>query len=197
MPAGDRPSSLQPFLDRLAAGDSAAANDIIAHCLDRLKTLTHHMLQRFPGVHRWEETSDVFHDVVVKLAVALREIPLSTPADFLQLAACQIRRRLIDLSRKCRPTLLRARADGDDSAAAPDPAADADDPHELAVWEEFHARIAALPEGDRRLFDLLYYQGLTQPEAADLLRIPLRTLKRYWQQARERIGRLIGSNPRR
>jgi RNA polymerase sigma-70 factor (ECF subfamily) len=192
MSPDDAPSSLQPLLDRLKAGDPAAVNDIITHCQERLRLLTRQMLRKFPGVRRWEETSDVFHDVVATLAVALREIPMDTPADFLRLAACHIRRRLIDLSRKCRPELLPGPDSDESGPAAPEPSAGTDDPYNLAAWGEFHSKIDELPDEDQVLFDLIYYQGLTQPEAAVVLGVPLRTLKRRWQRARENLGRLLG-----
>jgi RNA polymerase sigma-70 factor (ECF subfamily) len=61
------------------------------------------------------------------------------------------------------------------------------------VWEELHTRIAGLPDEDRRLFDLIYYQGLTQPEVAELLGMPLRTLKLAWQHARARLMLGLGN----
>lgn len=49
-----------------------------------------------------------------------------------------------------------------------------------------------LPEEEREIFDLLWYQGLTQAEAANLLNISDRTVKRRWQSARlllhDRLG---------
>jgi RNA polymerase sigma-70 factor (ECF subfamily) len=41
-----------------------------------------------------------------------------------------------------------------------------------------------LPAEDREVFDLIYYQGLSQAEAAGLLDISERTLQRRWQSAR-------------
>jgi len=72
---------------------------------------------------------------------------------------------------------------GDDSA--PVDAADvSSEPSRLAAWGEFHEQIGALPEEEREVFDLLWYQGLSQAEAAELLGVSERTVKRRWQQAR-------------
>jgi hypothetical protein len=38
------------------------------------------------------------------------------------------------------------------------------DPGRPAAWAEFHAAVAALDDADCELFDLLWYQGLTQSE---------------------------------
>jgi len=191
---GDAPSSLGVLLSRHKAGDSAAINEILIHCQERLKQLTRQMLQRFPGVQQWEETSVVFHNVLISLTLALRQLTFDTMTDFLQLAACHIRRELLDLAKKCRPILVGG--PGGESSA-PDPVATkpdpTNDPYNLAQWEEVHSRIDQLPPDHRHLFDLLYYQGLTQPEAAELLGVPLRTLKRTWQRARENLMRLLGN----
>src|SRR5262249_61821855 len=72
----------------------------------------------------------------------------------------------------------------------PAPATPADVPHEparLATWSAFHEQVAALPEEEREVFDLLWYQGLPQAEAAELLHVNVRTIKRRWVSARMKI----------
>jgi DNA-directed RNA polymerase specialized sigma24 family protein len=51
-------------------------------------------------------------------------------------------------------------------------------------WSDFHARIEALPDEEREMFDILLYEGMSQPEAAIVLQTSLRTVKRRWQRAR-------------
>ena len=41
------------------------------------------------------------------------------------------------------------------------------------------------------MFDLLWYQGLTQAEAAQALGVPERTLRRRWQAIRLRLHHLL------
>ena len=43
------------------------------------------------------------------------------------------------------------------------------EPGRLAEWTGFHAQVEALPEEEREVFDLLFYQGLPQAEAAAVL----------------------------
>jgi RNA polymerase sigma-70 factor (ECF subfamily) len=191
MPAADPPSALTVWLGRHKAGDPAAANELIRHCQDRLKLLTRQMLRRFPAVHRWEDTSDVFQNVLIRLDRALRALTFDSPDHFLRLAACHIRRELIDLARKPRPDLPPEPGPSDPAPA--DPSDTTHDPYQLALWHEVHTRIDGLPDDDRRLFDLIYYQGVSQPEAAVLLQIPLRTLKRNWQAVRVRLMLLFGN----
>lgn len=61
------------------------------------------------------------------------------------------------------------------------------EPASLAEWTDFHRLIDALPEEERTIFDLLLYQGLSQTEAAQLLQLSPRTIKRRWQKARLRL----------
>jgi RNA polymerase sigma-70 factor (ECF subfamily) len=56
------------------------------------------------------------------------------------------------------------------------------------MWSEFHAQVDGLPREERDVFDLLWYQGLTQAEAAAVLEISLRTVKRRWLAARVGLG---------
>jgi RNA polymerase sigma-70 factor (ECF subfamily) len=190
-------TTLQHWLDRHRAGDPAAANELIRHSQERLRLLTRQMLRGFPALRQWEDTSDVFQNVLCRLDRALREVPLTSPADLLCLSAALIRRELIDLSRhhfgpegegRHRQPPGQAAA----VAAAPEPADSSDDPYHLALWGEFHGYIAALDAPERQLFELLYYQGLTQPEAAALLGVTERTLRRRWQGARLRLMERFG-----
>ena len=52
------------------------------------------------------------------------------------------------------------------------------DQDRLEAWTEFHRRAEALPPEERETFDLLYYQGVSKTEAATILDISERTLKR-------------------
>jgi RNA polymerase sigma factor (sigma-70 family) len=174
-------TTLQYWLDRLRLGDPAARNELLRHSRDRLRSLTRQMLRRFPGVQQWADTSDVLQNALVRLDRALGEVDLAAPLDFIRLAAKQIRRELIDLSRRRPPELPCA------EPAAEAPSADGDDPYQLSLWTEFHSRIAEMPEEDLKLFELLYYQGLSQPAAAQLLGVPLTTLKRHWKETRVRL----------
>jgi RNA polymerase sigma factor (sigma-70 family) len=68
------------------------------------------------------------------------------------------------------------------------------EPSELAAWSEFHERAGQLPDEEREVFDLLWYQGLMQEEAAQLLGVSERTVKRRWQSARLQLFEALGGN---
>jgi len=66
------------------------------------------------------------------------------------------------------------------------------EPARLATWTEFHERVEGLPDEDRALFDLLWYQGLTQAEAGDILGVSERTVNTRWVKARLKLHRALG-----
>jgi RNA polymerase sigma-70 factor (ECF subfamily) len=64
----------------------------------------------------------------------------------------------------------------------------ADEPEDLAQWTQFHTLVESLPEDEREVFNLLFYEALTQEEAAQLLGVNVRTIKRRWQSARLKLN---------
>lgn len=161
-----------------------------------METLIQRMLRRFPKVRKCEEVCDICQNVLIRLHRLLNAQTFATGEDFLHATACVIRRELIDLSRRKQVATFRF-LDREPLPPNVKPAQDrpdaTHDPCTLALWEEVHERIATLPEADRRLFDLLFYQGLTQSQAAAELRIPLRTLKRNWHNTKAKILLIFGN----
>lgn len=193
-----RSTVLQQCLDRLRAGDPSAREELVRRACDRLDRLARKMLHANPRVRRWEETDDLRQTAMVKLYRALESVHPPTVADFFRLAATHLRQTLVDLAR---------RHYGPEGAAAhhasvtgrggpPDPSdAPSTDPAAAAAWAEFHEAAGRLNEQERAVFDLLWYHGLSQPEAADVLGIPLRTLQRLWRAARLTLGPLLPVDP--
>ena len=196
--ARDDTTAIQGLVDRLRAGDDAAREALLGCAGDRLRRLARKMLKGYPGVGRWEQTDDVLHNALVRLDRALKSVAPPTALDFFRLAAAQIRRELIDLARHYHgPEGLGAHhltgAGGDDpKRSADEPSDPTGDPARLAAWTEFHRQIEALGDEDRALFDLLWYQGLTQPEAAAVLGVSERTVNRRWIAARLKLSEALG-----
>jgi RNA polymerase sigma-70 factor (ECF subfamily) len=180
---------LQLHLERMQAGDPAAREALFAHVRARLERLAGKMLQGYPGVRRWEQTDDVLQGALVRLLRALEEVRPASVRGFLGLAAEQVRRELLDLARHH----FGPEGPGAKHASAPDrsdgrgPLYDRADlshePSALAGWCEFHRQVEQLPEPEREVVGLLFYQELSQVEAADLLGVTVRTVQRRWQSA--------------
>ncbi len=179
---------LQQCLDRLRGGDEGARNDLVAVACGRLTRLARKMFRTDGRLRRWEETGDVFQNAMLRLHRALQQVTPGSLREFIRLAALQIRRELIDLARHYyRPGGLGTRqvsGDGDlPSSGGAEPADSSDEPSRLAAWSEFHEQIGALPEDEREVFDLVWYQGLTHAEAGALLKVSTKTIQRRWQAA--------------
>jgi RNA polymerase sigma-70 factor (ECF subfamily) len=182
---------VEGLIARLQAGDPSARDALLGAAGERLRQLAHRMLLGYPRVHRWEQTDDVLQNAMLRLYRAMKDVPPRTVTDFLRLAALNIRRELLDLAKHYygpqghgahHVTL------GPDEAGPPEAAGQVSlDPGRLTVWCEFHQQVERLPDDERAVFDLLWYQGLSQAEAAALLGVNERTIKRRWQSARVKL----------
>jgi len=178
---GSPPSTtqLQALIDK---GDDQAYGELLTLASSRLHTLARKMLREFPRLRRWEETDDVFQAAVLRLHQSLSEVRPSSAKDFLSLAATQIRRTLIDLARHhYGPEGPGAKHESD---ADNEQYCEADSPEKLAAWAEFHQQVEQLADQEREVFQLLWYAGSTQREAAELLGISERTVLRRYYRAR-------------
>jgi RNA polymerase sigma factor (sigma-70 family) len=187
---------VERLVRRLTDGDDSAVGELITHACQRMRRLTRKMLSGFQRLRRWEETDDVLQNAMMRLHRALQKVKPPSPRDFFSLASTQIRRELIDLSRHhFGPhgfAYNYSTSPGDGGAGdSPSPRDQKEDvshePARLARWREFHEQVAALPPEERGIFDLLWYQGLTQTRTAAVLGITERTVQRRWQSARLRL----------
>jgi RNA polymerase sigma-70 factor (ECF subfamily) len=190
---------LEQLIARLQRGDVAARSELLNAAGERLMRLTRRMFHHEHRLKKLEETGDVFQNASLRLYMALAEVKPATVRDFFRLAAFHIRRELIDLARHyygpqglgTHETRLPP-ASGDTAAALADELSDTtSEPSSLAIWREFHQRVADLPDEEREMFDLVWYQGLSQTEVAALLGVSERTVQRRWQAARLNLHRVL------
>lgn len=182
------------LLHRLLGGDLSARNDLISVAVERLRLLARGMLGGFAVVRRWEQTDDVLQNSLIRLCRALDADAPKTPRHFFNLAALQIRRELLDLSDKYKgPQGLAANHHTSTTGGALRRQVDKSaGPSSQAEWGEFHRAVEALPSELREVFGLIWYDGLSQEEAADVLGVSVRTVKRRWQEARMALARKLG-----
>jgi RNA polymerase sigma-70 factor (ECF subfamily) len=180
------------LVDLLRLGNEEARARLLDHVCGRLRSLTRRMLRGYPSVRRWEETDDVLQNALIRLCRALEATRPESARHFYNLAALQIRRELIDLARHWGPLDDGSAPASDDDATNLDgQASPADEPGSLEDWTNFHEKVGSLPEEDREVFGLLWYDELNQAEAAEVLGVSVRTVKRRWQSARLQLARSL------
>lgn len=181
-------TQIQGLIDLAKTGDPKAKLLLLDHSCERLLKLTRRMFRGYPGLRRWEQTDDVFQNSLIRLHRALSQVELESARHFFNLAAVQIRRELLDLKKHHLGLEGRATHHHTDYQPPDDAggslSAKSDEPEDLTLWAEFHEAVNELPDEQREIVDLLYYEGLNQEEAAKVLDVSLRTLKRRWQDAK-------------
>jgi RNA polymerase sigma-70 factor (ECF subfamily) len=195
----DHSTQLQLLLDRLRAGDPTARAALLARAFTRVRTLARHMFRRsHPDLRVAVETDDLLQGAAVRLHRSLHDVRPDSVRHFFALAATQIRRELTDLARRhLGPAGVKAArmaaggADSDGRRALKELPDREGEPADLFAWADFHEQAALLPEEEREVVGLLWYQGLSQSEAAAVLGVSQRTVRRRWRNARLLLDRAL------
>jgi RNA polymerase sigma-70 factor (ECF subfamily) len=150
------------------------------------------MFHTFPQLRRWEQTDDVFQNSMLKLHRAMSQVRVESVRHFFNLAAVQIRRELLDLTKHHFGPQGQASNHHTDGLSADELGgalhSATSEPKDLESWSEFHSRVDSLPDDEQEIVNLLFYEGLLQEEAARLLGVSLRTLKRRWQAVKLKLA---------
>lgn len=195
-PAVGSDTQLQNLIDCGLNGDAAAHDALLHHACDRLLRLTRKMFHGYPNLRRWEQTDDVFQNSMLRLHRAMAGVRVESVRHFFNLAAVQVRRELLDLAKHhFGPHGIGANHHTDGQPA--DEAGGSlhgkdDEPNDPAKWTEFHQHVEALPDEEKEVVNLLWYEGLTQEETAKVLGVALRTVKRRWHSARLKLYEVLG-----
>ena len=136
----------------------------------------------------------MFVEAVTRLHRALETVQPESPRHFYNLAATQIRRVLIDMARRyCGPEGLGSHHDtvaGKPDGDTPPKYEQVDvsgEPSNLMEWTEFHEQVEAMPEEEREVFNLVWYEEMNHEQVAEILGVTTRTVRRRWQDARYRL----------
>lgn len=193
-------TQLQNLIDRSLQGDGTAHEELLFHACDRLLRLTRKMFHGFPQLRRWEQTDDIFQNSMVKLHRALAEVRVESVRHFFNLAAVQIRRELLDLARHhFGPHGDAAKHHTDGQPADNDGGSlhvIGAEPQDLERWSDFHQQVETLSQSEQEIVNLVFYDGLTQEEAAKLLGMSYRTFKRRWQTVKVKLSEALKSDGR-
>ena len=195
---------IERWIQRANDGDETAREHLLTLASDRLMALSRKLKRGFPRVGRWEQTEDVCQMASLKLFDALSTTQIADSRHFFRLAAKKIRETLIDLARHYQgahgvganhATQMPAPAGSSSPGSMLDNAGEmTQNPQQLAQWKELHEGIEALPEPLREMFDLLWYNELSQDEAAKIVGISTRQVKRRWRDAKLALSDALGGD---
>lgn len=180
-------TQLRRWVDRIAAGDGGAQDELLRSASARLQRLARKMVRNFPRVQQLNDTADVLQNAIIRLLRALGAVKPSSTRDFFALAGEQLRRELLDLARRCKvvPASLE---EGPDSPPVFDPGDRVD---HCDLWSAFHEQVQQLPPEEREVVGLIFYHGWTQAQVAELFDVSERTVRRWWVTARLRLQQSI------
>jgi RNA polymerase sigma factor (sigma-70 family) len=191
---------IEGWVQRLKAGDDQAREELLKCACERLTRLSRKMLRGFRRVKRWEATDDVVQNSLLRLYRTLADVQPATAIEFYRLAATNIRRELLDLAKHyygpqglgANYATVEGNTHQNLAGIGGAAAASGEDSGRLEAWATFHQRVEDLSDEDKEVFDLLWYQQLSQAEAAHLLNVSERTVKRRWASARLKLHEALG-----
>jgi RNA polymerase sigma-70 factor (ECF subfamily) len=200
---------LQGQLERAVTGDAQARLRLLELTRDRLMHHARRFLHgRYARLEPFAQTDDVVQHLYVKILqnqdrfwVNAHGEPLRTLAEFFGHTSAWMRDVLCDQLRKeygrddNRPAVLPLDGGSSDTGPWHELSSNTLNGEKLRRWTEFHEAVARLPDDLRAVFDLLWYQEMSQAEAAALLGIAVRTVKLRWMKARLRVQQALGSSP--
>src|SRR5262249_38268226 len=163
---------------------------------------------RYARLEPFEQTDDVVQQLYLKILhnqdrfwIDNRGEPVRSLAEFFGHTSAWMRDVLCDLLPKSygrdqhRPVAVPLHAGTTDGGALPEPSSNTSEGERVQRWTEFHGAVARLPDDLRVVFDLLWYQELTQAEVAELLGIAVPTVKLRWMKGRLQVQQALGGSP--
>jgi RNA polymerase sigma factor (TIGR02999 family) len=173
-------------LNAIDEGDAHAAEQLLPLVYDELRRLaTQKIVQEKPG--QTLQATALVHEAYLRLVEGDKVQHWNSRGHFFAAAAEAMRRILVEQARHKRRTKHggdRQRVDFDEGLAIADASAD-----NLLALDEALGRFEQVDPVAAKLVKLRYFAGLTMPQAAEALGIPLRTAERNWTYARTWLHR--------
>jgi len=174
------------ILSEIEKGSLLATDELFPLVYDELRALAARKMARDRPGQTLQPTALV-HEAYMRLVDAEKAEQWNSRGHFFAAAARAMRRILIEHARG-RARQKRGGGRQRVELAAAELALESA-PDELLALDEALRRLAASDPAAAKLVDLRYFAGLSMPQAADVLRIPLRTVERNWAYARTWLHR--------
>jgi RNA polymerase sigma factor (TIGR02999 family) len=179
------PPSVEPITELVAAarqGDRHAADRLYSSVYDELRRLGKRQRLRL-GASETLNTTSVVHEAFLRLTAASR-LDIADRGHFWAVTARAMRAVIVDAARR-----RLARKRGGDLAIDPisdDVLAEHPErsPEEILAVEDAMGRLENLDPRLAKVVELRFWAGLSEPEAAEVLGMSDRTLRRDWRRAR-------------
>jgi RNA polymerase sigma factor (TIGR02999 family) len=175
------------MLHAAEAGDPDAADRLLPLVYAELRKLAaYHLTHEQPG--QTLQPTALVHEAYLRLVGNRDDVAWNGRKHFFGAAAIAIRRILIENARR-KQTLKRGcdqqpiPLEGDVPLSLPEPRED------LLALDEALRKLAGIHRQAAELVELLYFGGLTQPQAAEALGVSPRTAGRLWSYARAWLRR--------
>ena len=182
--ATSAPGEITILLNRLQEGDAQALADLAPLMGGELRRLAARCLAHQPAGHTWQPT-DLVHELWIRL-LGRNELRFEGRSHFLGVAAHLMRVMVIDHARQRRAqkrtpggAVPPAATEFDVLLGRTDDRAD-----ELVTLDDALSRLAAISPRQAEIVEMRYFGGCTVEEAAQVLGVSPKTVKRDWAAAR-------------
>ncbi len=187
-------TDIEGLLDRLRRGDANARQALLERAHHRLERIAAALFQSdFRGLRGRGALDSVVNEAWIGMMGALESTQPATAEGFFGLVFVKVRYSLLKMAGRQRRHDARRRggpldAGEPEALAAFDRPDMTDEPVSVAILAEFHQRVDKLPADEKRAFDLCYYGGFTQAQAARLMGLPPKQVSRLWIAATGRLA---------
>jgi RNA polymerase sigma factor (TIGR02999 family) len=188
----DPTSEVTRLLGEIGRGQKDAVNQLLPLVYDELHRLARSYFRRERGDHTLQPTALV-HEAYLRL-VDQRAV-MENRGHFLAVAATQMRRILVDYSRK--HSAARRGSAGEKVLLEDTMAIVEHQPLDMLALDNALKKLADLDPDQSRLVELRFFGGLSVEETAEVLGVSTATVKRSWSSARAFLHRQMAGTPGR
>jgi RNA polymerase sigma factor (TIGR02999 family) len=180
------------LLTAMKGGDPNAETRLVGLVYDDLHALARRYMSRERPDHTLQPTALV-HETYLRL-ISDSAIDWKNRAHFFATAATVMRRILVDYARQRAAGKRiggRQKVDLDAFMAAASPHVE-----QLLILDQALTRLAEWGPRQARVVEMMYFGGLTEEEASEVLQVSVRTVKRDWSAARAWLQGQLSKTPK-